>query len=390
VEEEFSRFTAAWDITKACNFACVHCISGAGKRWPVSTICSEDAHRIIRQIGELGITSLAWSGGEPLLREDLFSIMHHGRKYGVEGYSLVTNGYLIDEQLAGRMVDAGMTHVQISIDGVDAKANRFLRKGPKDCFARAVEAIGICLKAGLRVSLGTMLYPGMIGSLDRIYQLALRLGVDRLRFSAFAPNGRGERAGVRQLFDFSFEEMTELLLFLRDRFFERPGYIMLDTAFSMNPWIGRFSHSEGQDYFFIDYKGDLFPSTSMERPEYRVGNVLQEPLRELLHHPALVPPLPAREELSGKCRECELFDTCRGGSRGIAFMFSGSFLTSPELCLYHEYRLRGWRLDDVVLSRMFSPLSDDELGAVVGMIDRIETVRITGGEAPDRTLSPES
>lgn len=373
--DEFSRFTAAWDITKACNFACVHCISGAGKKWPVYTIPTKDARRIIRQIGELGITSVAWSGGEPLLRADLFNIMRYGRRFGVQSYSMVTNGYLIDGQLAARMADAGISHVQISIDGADEKANRYLRKGPIDCFTRAVRAIEECQKAGMRVSLGTMLYPRMIDSLDRMYEIAVGLGVDRLRFSAFAPNGRGDNGKIRRLFEFSYQEMTELLLFLRDRFFERPGFVMLDTAFSMNPWIGRFSHSEGDDYFFIDYKGDLFPSTSMERPEYKLGNLLKDPLREILRRPDLSPLLPVREDISGKCAECDRFDDCRGGSRGIAFMFSGSFTTSPELCLYYEYRQRGWKMEDVVLHRMFSVLGDDELSSVLVMIDRIEKER---------------
>ena len=298
--------------------------------------------------------------------------MAHGRRYGVESYSLVTNGYLIDATMASRMRDAGMGHVQISIDGADARENRLLRKGPKDCFGRAVAAIGHCLQAGMRVSLGTMLFPRTVGSLDRIYELALLLGVDRLRLSAFAPNGRGEDERVRRLFEFTFEEMTSFLLFLRDRFFERPGFVMLDTAFSMNPWVGRFSHPEGKEYFFIDYRGELFPSTSMERPAYRVGSLLREPLRELLGRSALVPALPEREEITGKCRECDLFDACRGGSRGIAYLFSGSFHTSPELCLYYEYRLRGWKLEDLVLSRMFSALSDGELETIVETIDRID------------------
>jgi radical SAM protein with 4Fe4S-binding SPASM domain len=369
---DFSRFTAAWDITKACNFACVHCISGAGRKWPVYTIPTKKAKYIIQEIGNLGITSVAWSGGEPLLRDDLSSIMSHGLKFGIKSFSMVTNGYLINKELIQRLVDSGLTNVQISLDGEDEKQNRILRKGPADCFSKAIKAIGICLDAGLNVSLGVMLYPQIIYSLDNMYNMALNLNVDRLRFSAFVPNGRGDNERIRRLFDFSFREITELLLFLRDRYFEKPGFIALDTAFSLNPYIGSFYHNEGIDYFFIDYKGDIFPSTSMERQVYKVGNVLQEPLNEILIKPILVPKSPPWTKIIGICKNCDKFEECHGGPRGICYMFSGKFNCSPNFCLYHEFKKREELLGDIVVSKFFSSLSNEELRTVLKIIDEVD------------------
>lgn len=247
---DFKRFTAAWDITKACNFGCVHCISGSGRKWPVYTIPTNKAKYIIQEIGNLGITRLAWSGGEPLLRDDLSDIMSYGLKFGIKSFSLVTNGYLINKELMQRLVDSGLTSVQISIDGEDEKQNKILRKGPADCFLKAIKAIDICLNAGLNVTFGTMLYPQMIYSLDNIYDMALKLNVDKLRFLGFVPNGRGDNERVRRLFNFSFQETTEFLLFLRDRYFEKPDFISLGTELSLNPYIGSFYNHEGVYFFF--------------------------------------------------------------------------------------------------------------------------------------------
>lgn len=371
---DFSRLTAAWDITKACNFACVHCLSGAGKKWPVYALPTDKVKHFIKEIGELGITNVAWSGGEPLLRDDLPDIMAYGLKFGIKSFSMVTNGYLINKKLIQQLINSGLTNVQISIDGKDEKQNNILRKGPADCFLKAIKAIDICLKTGLNVSLGAMLYPQMIYSLDDIYDMAIKLNVDRLRFSAFAPNGRGDNEKIRKLFVFSYQEITELLLFLRDRFFEKPGFIALDTAFSFNPYIGRFYHHEGIDYFFIDYKGDVFPSTSMERQAYKVGNILQEPLNEILKRRTLVPESPSRTNMIGICRNCDQFEKCRGGPRGISFMFSGKFNCSPNFCLYHEFKEREELLGDVVISKIFSSLSSKELRSVLKIINNVSVM----------------
>ncbi len=368
---DFNRFTVAWDITKACNFACVHCLSGAGKKWPVYTIRTNEAKYIIREIGNLGIARVAWSGGEPLLRDDLPDIMTDGLKSGIKSFTMVTNGYLINKELVERLVNSGLTNVQISIDGEDEKHNKILRKGPADCFLKAIKAIDICLNAGLNVSLGVMLYPQVIHSLDNIYDMAIKLNVDRLRFSAFVPNGRGNTESVRRLFNFSFQEITELILFFRDRYFEKQGFIALDTAFSFNPYIGNFHHHEGIDYFFIDYKGDVFPSTSMERQAYKVGNILQEPLIEILKKPTLVPKPPRQTKIIGKCKSCDKFEECRGGPRGISYMFSGKFNYSPNFCLYHEFKKREKLLGDIVASKFFSSLSDKELHTVLEIIDDV-------------------
>jgi radical SAM protein with 4Fe4S-binding SPASM domain len=286
---------------------------------------------------------------------------------------MVTNGYRINKELIQRLANSGLTNVQISIDGEDERQNKIFRKGPADCFSKAIKAIDICLKAGLNVSLGAMLYPQMIYSLDNIYNMALKLNVDRLRFSAFVPNGRGDIERIRRLFNFSFQEITEFLLFVRDRYFEKPGFIALDTAFSLNPYIGRFYHTEGIDYFFIDYKGDVFPSTSMERQAYKVGNILQERLNKILKKPTLVPKSPPQTKFIGICKNCDKFEECRGGPRGISYMFSGKFNYSPNFCLYHEFKIREELLGDIVVSKMFSSLSNKELRAVLKIIDELTT-----------------
>ena len=366
-----SYLTAAWDITKACNFGCVHCISGAGRRWPVYTIPTDKAKDIIKGIAGLGITYLAWSGGEPLLRDDLVNIMSYGRKFGIKNYSMVTNGYLINKKNIKELTDSGLNNVQISIDGEDEKQNKILRKGPADCFLKAVKAIDICLNADLRVSLATMMYPQMIYSLDNIYNLAIKLNVDMLRFSAFVPNGRGDNERVRRLFIFSSEEITELLLFLRDRYFQKSGFIGLDSAFSLNPYIGSYFQNEGKDHFFIDFKGDVFPSTSMEREAYKVGNILQEPLSEILKRPNLVPKSLPRKEVIGKCKNCDKYEKCRGGTRGVSYMYSCKFNYSPHFCLYHEFKKRERLLGDIVVSKLFSSLSNEELRTVLKTIDEV-------------------
>jgi radical SAM protein with 4Fe4S-binding SPASM domain len=368
---DLSHFIATWDITRACNFHCIHCISGASKRWSIYELSTADARRVIRQIGELKIGKVSWSGGEPLIRDDLEEIMRHGLKHGIKSYDIVSNGYFITRDRAKRLVDAGLEGIQISIDGIDPQQNSLLRKGPPDCFSRALNAIEVCIGEGLSVVLGTMLYPEMISRLDAMYDLAVSLGVDMLRFSGFVPNGRGGQAEIRERMRLSFEQMTVFLRFLRGKYYQDPGFVGLDYSFSLDPFIGTFASSEGRDHFFIDYKGDVFPSTGSERGVFKVGNALEESLAEILSRPSLVHSLPSRSELIGKCQECCKFDECGGGPRGLSYMFSGDHLQSPELCLFHEYNLRSHRLGDPSWPRMLSGLTQNELREIDVLITRL-------------------
>jgi len=299
--------------------------------------------------------------------------MSHGQAHGVTSYDTVTNGYFLTEERLDRLVEAGLSGIQISIDGINAEENVILRKGPHDCFSQAIKAIQFSVARGLSVVLGTMLYPEMIPHLDRMYDLAGSLGVDMLRFSGFVPNGRGELPKIRHRMKLSEWDITQFLLFIRKRFFEKPGFLGLDYSFSLNPLIGSFWSSEGRNHFFIDHKGDVFPSTGSEREEFKVGNVLKEDLADILMRPHLQHAAIGQSQIEGICRSCDKFDDCGGGPRGISFMFSGKRSTSPELCLYHEYRKRSDELGDPSLPRMLSSLDQPELEQIRSVITRMLT-----------------
>ena len=326
---------------------------------------------VARRIGELGIEKISWSGGEPLEREDLEEIMLEGRRYGIRGYDLVTNGYLLTKDRLERIIAAGLTGIQISIDGVDQQQNLIIRKGPKDSFSRAVNAIKMCVDKAMPIALGTMLYPEMVPTLDEMYDLAARLDVNMLRFSGFVPNGRGDQKKIRQRMKLSPAEITEFLRFLRRRYWERPGFIGLDYSFALNPFLGSFYSPEGLSHFFIDYQGDVFPSTGSEREIFKVGNVIEEDLHDILGRSHLVPARPSRNEIVGICKNCDKFDECGGGPREVSYMFSGELNTSPELCLYHEYQERAGFLGESLWLRTLSSFTIDELTEVRDFIGEI-------------------
>ena len=365
----FWHLAAQWDITKGCDFHCLHCISGAGKRFDTYRVSTESAKVIAQRIGELGVAHVSWSGGEPLLRSDLEGIMLHGQRHGVQTFDMVTNGYSLTNERIELLIRAGLKGAQISIDGIDPRQNSILRKGPKDCFVRAVSAIKRCHQHGMPVVLGVMLYPEMVSTLDQMYDLAALLGVAMLRFSGFVPNGRGDRGRIRQRMALSYDEMSSFLDFLSRRYDEHPGFMGLDYSFGLNPFCGRFESTAGRNHFFIDYKGDVFPSTGMEREIFKLGNVLEEDLAEILKRPTLVPPSPQQSELTGKCATCDKFDVCNGGPRGISFMFSGRLDASPEVCLYHELRRRKQHTHD--WNPFLAPLSASDLIKLRALIEQV-------------------
>ena len=194
-----------WDCSRRCNLHCVHC--GASKERYSKELTTKQMVRVVDELSDMKVRMLAVTGGEPLLREDLLRILTHAHRSGLRT-GIATNGYLIDDTVAGELKDAGLSSVQVSLDGLESTHNEI--RNNRLSFARAVSAIELLATRGIPlVSAATTVTPRNVAELEGINRLLSTQDVRMWRLAVAMPIGRAREADLRldstqlsALFDF--------------------------------------------------------------------------------------------------------------------------------------------------------------------------------------------
>ena len=196
-----------WNCTRRCNLACRHCYSDSdARRHPEMTTAEGVA--MIRDIAAFGAPALLLSGGEPLLRPDLFEVIEEARTLGLP-VTLSSNGTLVKPRVARRLASLGVRYVGISLDGIGAVHDAF--RGRRGAFDRSLAGIRALREAGVRAGVRVTLSEAAIAALPDLFDLVEREGVGRICFYHLVPAGRGVeqapsrtaavRAAVESIFD---------------------------------------------------------------------------------------------------------------------------------------------------------------------------------------------
>lgn len=321
------------EVTKRCNLRCPHCFTGSTARTHPGR-STEELSNLLAQLADAGAKNVAFSGGEPLLRKDLEKVMLHGRKHGIQGYSLVTNGFLAHPKRVKSLRKAGLGGVQVSVDGVDARDHCEIRRCSPVAFYRALRAIRLFREAGMVVDVATIIVPSNIERAPEMVLLCDSLGVRSLRYCSFVPTGRAVDEPIRKRFESTPEQLDSFLEFLR--MIKRDKKVSLGVIIDhgIGPWQeeGAFQCDSGKAVCYISSEGDLYPCPGLIFDRFKVGNVYETPITELLESPNMSR---IREicpaDLTEPCTSCEN-SRCSGGCRGAAYAISGSELAAPIYC----------------------------------------------------------
>ncbi len=195
-------FLVVWDFTYACNLHCKHCYSTAGKPWK-DELDTQEALKAVDILADAGVTILAFSGGEPLIRKDFFEVASYAAKQGMF-VAVATNGTMITRDVAEKMKECGVGYVQISLDGTKETHEKF--RGIKGIYEKVVEGIINAKDAGLTTCISTTATKINANDILAIMDLAEELGVDWFMLYNFVPVGRGSFE-----IDLTPEEKEELL-----------------------------------------------------------------------------------------------------------------------------------------------------------------------------------
>lgn len=321
------------EVTRRCNLRCPHCFTESGGRAHPGP-SAEALRALLAALVRAGAGVIAFSGGEPLLRGDLEDVMLAGLAAGVREYRLVTNGALVTHARARRLRTAGLAVAQVSIDGVDAADHAAARGCSTIEFYRAVRAVRLLREAGVTVDVATVINPRNVQRVAELALLVESLGARGLRWCSFVPTGRARDEAVRARFAVPAPALDRFLAFIRELSAHprRPIEIFFDHG--IGPWNadGAFQCTSGAEVAYVTAEGDLYPCPGLVFPEFRVGNVFEAPVADLLGSPAMARArCLTKDDLSGPCHTCANA-LCTGGCRGQAFAEQGDLTAGASYC----------------------------------------------------------
>ena len=183
----------SWNVTLRCPLKCAHCYADAGEREAEGVLSTAEAFSVIDQIATAGKPVVILSGGEPLLREDIFAIARYGTERGLV-MAMGTSGFLLDRATARRLAAAGVRSVAISLDSADPGTHDAFR-GVPGVWERAVAAIGHCLEAGLGVRINMTVMRPVLADVEGVLALGESLGVRDYQIFFPVETGRGREPG---------------------------------------------------------------------------------------------------------------------------------------------------------------------------------------------------
>ena len=330
---------AIWEITHNCNFACSHCIVNANRRNGNSTELTLSAcARFFREFKSVGVSSVCLSGGEPLICSDLVDLMNLGRIIAPFDYHIATNGYCVSDRLVAEMKAAGLVVMQISIDGSTPEEYAVIRKAPTGAFERCWEAIKVCQRQQVQVSVGMFLHPCNIDSVPNMVLRVADAGVTALRFCGVVPLGRASSGSFLKSMAYSREQILRLLSFI-ERYDAKKTGVTIRFDHGFGPLDRGFRCVAGVKSVYISYDGSVYPCPSLIMPEFLCGNLNKESLKDIMRHPNMLKTHISPKIIGGRCAKCGYIEHCRGGCRGIAYAVSKDMYAEFPNCLLDYY----WR-----------------------------------------------
>jgi mycofactocin radical SAM maturase len=333
--EQFERGLDApicltWELTYACNLACVHCLSSSGKRDP-RELTTGECKDVIDELERMQVFYVNIGGGEPTVRSDFWELVDYATAHHV-GVKFSTNGVRIDGEVAAKLAASDYVDVQISLDGATAEVNDAVR-GPGS-FAMAIRALENLAEAGFSdAKISVVVTRHNVGQLDDFKDLADRYGAT-LRITRLRPSGRG--VDVWDDLHPTPAQQVELYEWLVAR---GEGVLTGDSFFHLSglgqpgALAGLNLCGAGRVVCLIDPVGDVYACPFAIHDRFLAGNILRDegfgagfanvwkysPLFRELREP----------QSAGACGSCGHYDGCRGGCMAAKF-FTGLPLDGPD------------------------------------------------------------
>jgi mycofactocin biosynthetic radical S-adenosylmethionine protein MftC len=312
-----------WELTYACNLACIHCLSSSGRRDP-HELDTAQCLAVIDELARMQVFYINIGGGEPTIRTDFFTIIDHSVASGV-GVKFSTNGSRIDAATARRLSGSDYIDIQISLDGADAATNDAIRG--EGSFATAITAMNNLADAGFgQFKISVVMTRQNVPQLDAFEALAASYGAE-LRLTRLRPSGRGADTWD-QLHPTQADQRT-----LYNWLVKRPHVLTGDSFFHLSALgeslPGLNLCGAGRIVCLIDPVGDVYACPFVLHDEFKAGNVLDVGGFDHIWKSSELFTSLREPQNPGACASCGSFDACQGGCMAAKF-FTGLPLDGPD------------------------------------------------------------
>ena len=348
-----------WNLIRRCNLTCKHCYAiSADKDFP-GELTTQQVHEVLDDLKKFRVPALILSGGEPLLRSDIFDISRRARSMGFY-VGLSTNGTLIDETIIADITGVGYDYVGVSIDGMRDTHDRFRRLD--GAFDKSMHGVRLCVERGLKVGLRFTMTQDNATELPDMLDMLADENIDRFYFSHLNYAGRGNHnrkddaffAMTRNAMDLLFERCLEGIRSGDPREFvtgnnDADGVYLLqwvmrnfpDHAAHMREKLVQWGgNASGVNVANIDNVGEVHPDTMWWH--YGLGNVKERPFSEIWCDTSdpLMAGLKARpRKLKGRCGQCQHVDICGGNTRVRADQITGDPWAEDPACYLDDVEI---------------------------------------------------
>lgn len=335
----------AWEITAACNLACKHCRGEATENVPCGELNTEEAKNFIDEITEIGKPILILSGGEPLVRDDIFELANYATSRELP-VALATNGTLLTPTIANKIKENGIRRISISLDGSSSQSHDEFR-GVEGAFEKSIKGIDIIKKEGIEFQINTTITKKNIDQIPQILKFAEDIGAQALHIFLLVPTGRGKYLENQEIPSIEYERILNW-------FYEQQKNTSIQLKATCAPHYFRIMRQRakkegikvtvkthgyeamtkgclgGTGFCFVSSTGDVSPCGYLP---VVAGNIRDNSFKDIWTKAKIFNDLRDTSNLKGKCGQCEFKNVC-SGCRARAYAATGDYLAEEPYCIY--------------------------------------------------------
>jgi len=336
----------AWETTRRCNLACKHCRAVAEDHPYDNELDTKASFQLLEQIREVGEPIIILTGGEPLLRQDIFDIAAFGTKLGLR-MVMAPNGTLITKEIAEKMKASGIKRISVSLDGSTPCTHDAFR-GIEHAFEKSIQGINFAKEAGIEFQINTTITKSNLNEIPKILRLAEDLGAVAHHIFLLVPTGRGKYILDGEINAQEYEETLNW-------FYDQREKVKLQLKATCAPHYYRIlrqrSKKEGKKITFETHGLDAVTRGCLAGTGFcfishvgrvqtcgfldvECGNITRLSFKDIWENSHVFNQLRNLDNLENKCGICEFKKVC-GGCRARAYEATGNYLAEEPLCSYH-------------------------------------------------------